>query len=102
MVPLITQNLSAIEELCKQYGVKRLDVFGSAADGTFEPGRSDVDLLVEFTKKPLEKYADDFWAFLFALEKLFGTRVDLVEVQAQKNRYFMQSVNATKQTLYAA
>lgn len=102
MIALIEQNQAAIEALCLRYGVTRLDLFGSAAEGTFEPGRSDIDLLVEFKKKSVDQYADDFWALLFALEELFGTRVDLVEAPVQKNRYFLESVNATKQSLYAA
>lgn len=35
--------------ICRRFGVRRLDVFGSASRGTdFDPEHSDVDFLVEF------------------------------------------------------
>lgn len=48
MLVLSGVQLDAIAGLCRAYGVKRLDLFGSAATGSFEPGRSDVDLLADF------------------------------------------------------
>lgn len=39
--------MERIAELCREYHVKELSVFGSAARGDFRPD-SDVDLLVEF------------------------------------------------------
>ena len=50
MLVLSGEELDAIASLCRAYGVKRLHVFGSAATGSFEPGRSDVDLLVDFVE----------------------------------------------------
>ena len=45
----ILRHRDTLAALCRQYGVARLDVFGSAARGVdFDPARSDVDLLVEF------------------------------------------------------
>ena len=45
----ILRHRETLAALCRQYGVARLDVFGSAARGVdFDPARSDVDLLVEF------------------------------------------------------
>ena len=35
MLPLIEQHRTEIEALCRKYGVKRLDLFGSAARGDF-------------------------------------------------------------------
>ena len=49
MHPLIAQNRSAIVRVCRQHGVRRLEVFGPAARGIdFDPERSDADFLVEF------------------------------------------------------
>jgi predicted nucleotidyltransferase len=47
MIDLIEYNRQAIEDLCRQYGVRRLAVFGSAAKGTFDPATSDLDFVVE-------------------------------------------------------
>ena len=42
MIDLIEQHRAALEGLCRRYRVKTLEVFGSAADGTFDPARSDL------------------------------------------------------------
>ncbi|MFN9622374.1 MAG: nucleotidyltransferase family protein [Cyanobacteriota bacterium] len=38
-----------IAAACRQYGIERLFVFGSAIREDFRPGESDIDLLVEFS-----------------------------------------------------
>jgi hypothetical protein len=45
MLPVLDNRRPEIQALCKKYGVLTLDVFGSAATGSFVPGRSDVDHL---------------------------------------------------------
>lgn len=47
MHALIEQHKEAIRALCREFGVKRLELFGSAATDEFDPDRSDVDFLVE-------------------------------------------------------
>jgi predicted nucleotidyltransferase len=47
MVTIIEDNMARLIELCQQYKVARLDVFGSAASGKFDPASSDLDFLVE-------------------------------------------------------
>ena len=43
----ILHKREAITALCREYGVARLEVFGSAARGSdFDPARSDADFLV--------------------------------------------------------
>lgn len=94
-------DFDAIKPLCQQHRVRRLLVFGSALTPAFGPD-SDVDLVVEFEKMPLEEYADNYFSFKFALEGLLGWPVDLLEVQAIRNPYFRQRLEATQQLLYAA
>lgn len=68
-----------IADICRRYGVRRLEVFGSAARGAdFDLKRSDADFLVTFT--PEARF--DFVAFADlkdALEALLGRPVDLVD-----------------------
>jgi predicted nucleotidyltransferase len=80
----------------------RLDVFGSALRDDFEPGRSDIDLLVDFgAMSPYDK-PDAYFGLLDELCAILGTDVDLVMVGALKNRYIREDVNRTKQVLYEA
>ncbi|HEU5432704.1 MAG TPA: nucleotidyltransferase domain-containing protein [Thermomicrobiales bacterium] len=48
MHPIIEQNLAAIRALAREYGVTRLEAFGSVCTPEFDPQRSDVDFLVEY------------------------------------------------------
>ena len=47
MVDLLSDRRKAIAELCRRFGVQRLDVFGSALREDFRAGESDIDFLVE-------------------------------------------------------
>lgn len=44
---MIQDNLEAIRALCREYGVVRLDVFGSVVVDAFDLECSDVDFIVE-------------------------------------------------------
>lgn len=98
---LIELNLAQIFNLCRKHRVKTLSVFGSILTDRFNED-SDVDLLVNFDTTDHEKwdYVANFFDFQEALEKLFGRKVDLVVEKALKNKYFIQNVNRTKQTIY--
>jgi predicted nucleotidyltransferase len=102
MVPLLEQHRPAIESLCRKYGVKRLDLFGSAAAAdTFEPARSDVDFFYEFDDNDAG-LADRFFGLSEDLQRLLGRPVDLVSAADAKNPYFLQVANRHRVTLYAA
>lgn len=91
-----------LERLCRRFHVRRLDLFGSAAAGTEQPGASDLDFLVEFEALPEGSYADNYFGLLESLERLFERSVDLVASSAIRNPYFRKSVDQTKALLYAA
>jgi predicted nucleotidyltransferase len=48
MIDEMALHREELRVLCRRFHVRRLDLFGSAARGDFDPERSDVDLLVEF------------------------------------------------------
>ncbi|MDE7452263.1 MAG: nucleotidyltransferase domain-containing protein [Paramuribaculum sp.] len=93
--------MTQIFNLCRKHRVKTLSVFGSILTDRFNES-SDVDMLVNFDTTDHEKwdYVTNFFDFQEALEKLFGRKVDLVVEKALKNKYFIQNVNRTKQTIY--
>ena len=102
MIELIEQHRDEIETACRKYQVARLEVFGSAADGTFDPSRSDVDFLVEFQRTGKIDAADQYFGLLEEFQAVLGRRVDLVCVRAMRNPYFIRSVDASRRLLYAA
>jgi uncharacterized protein len=102
MNSLIYQHRAALEGLCRRYGVRRLEVFGSSAAGPELSEGSDVDFLVEFASPPPGGYADAYFGLLESLEALFGKPVDLIVASAIRNPFFLRSVERTRALLYAA
>jgi hypothetical protein len=102
MNPVLSQHRSELEALCRRYGVRRLEVFGSAARGREGSGGSDFDFLVEFDSPPPGGYANAYFGLLESLEALCGKPVDLVVASAIRNPFFLQSVEQTRTLLYAA
>ena len=103
MISLLQTKADELAKLCRNYGVARLEVFGSAAGEGFDPGRSDVDFLVEFQNDvDLGPWLGRYFDLRDELSRLLGRSVDLVMVSALKNPYFIREVNRTRQLLYAA
>lgn len=101
--PVIAEHLEAIRALCREFGVARLEVFGSVCTPDFDPERSDVDFLVEYPADyDFGPWAARFLALQEALANLLGRKVDLVITRAVRKKYFLQSANQTRQFLYAA
>jgi hypothetical protein len=91
-----------LNQLCERFKIRRLELFGSAADGTFDPETSDLDFLVEFLPLNPGEHFDAYFGLLEALQELFQRRIDLVETGAMRNPYFIRRVNESRTTIYAA
>ncbi len=109
MIDLIKKNIPKIRELCEKHHVLKLYVFGSATNGDFTE-ISDLDFLYEFDisginfdnlKNAEYDYADNFFNLQFSLENLFKRKVDLLPIKEITNKYFKESVDKTKQIIYA-
>ncbi len=102
MINLIEQNGDNLAELCRRFHVQRLELIGSAADGTFDPARSDLDFLVEFLPLQRGQYFNTYFDLLDGLRELFHRKVDLVMSSAIRNPTFLNSVNQQRKVVYAA
>lgn len=102
MIAALRDHHTAIVTLCQRYAVTRLELFGSAATGTFDPATSDLDFLVAFAPHPTLSRFEQYFGLQEALQAHFGRAVDLVMLDALRNPYFIRGVNATRQVLYAA
>ncbi len=102
MHPFVQDKLPQIVELCRRYRVRRLDLFGSATGDRFDPGRSDVDFVLEYLPEAKELYPDVYFGLKEDLEALLGRHVDLVMINAVRNPYFREELEETRVQLYAA
>ncbi len=100
----ILDHLNELGSLCDRFGVVSLDLFGSATGRgrrPFDDARSDYDFLVNLRRIPGMGPADQFFGLLEGLETLFGRQIHLVDESTLRNPYFRNSVNATREQLYA-
>ena len=74
----LTDYADKLSKLCAAYGVKRLELFGSASRRAF----------------------DRYFGLKEDLERLFQRPVDLVERKAIKNPYFRQAIEQDKVLVY--
>jgi predicted nucleotidyltransferase len=99
-LPLLLQaKLKLLRELCERYGVERLELFGSAARGEFDPANSDLDFIVQMNGRREPGYARRFYEFAEAIEALYGRRVDLLTELMIKNPYFKAEVDKDRRVL---
>ncbi len=105
MHPELAAKHDAVADLCRRFGVARLEVFGSAARGIdFDPARSDADFLVTFSPGAQGALAR-LMEFETALEVLLGRPVDLLErraVEASRNYLRRRRILAEAEAVYAA
>ena len=69
----IMHLLKLNKQLLEECQVKRIGLFGSYARGE-QKRASDIDFIVEFTRPSF----NDFMNLAFALEKVFGKKVELI------------------------
>lgn len=99
MIQLIEDKREQLIDLCRKYRVYRLDLFGSAAKGTFDAGTSDLDFIARFEGTRESDYAERFYYFAESLEALFGRPVDVLTEAMIQNPYFREDVEAARTTV---
>jgi len=71
----------------EKYGIEKLAVFGSVARGE-QREESDIDVCVKFKKTSFRLYM----SMNEELEKLFGTKVDLLTLHDNMRQLFRQRI----------
>ncbi len=105
MHPIIEQNLEAIRQLARDYGVTRLEVFGSVCTPEFDPARSDVDFLVGYPEGyDFGPWSGRLFDLRHALAELLGRPVDLVMMDspAMRRKWFRRLADETRTVIYDA
>ena len=101
MVSEIELHQEELRALCRRFQVRRLDLFGSAARGDFDPEHSDIDFIVKFDRSAPQHPFDAYFGLKEELEALFGRKVDLVELSAVRNPYLRASIEQSRENVYA-
>jgi predicted nucleotidyltransferase len=101
MNKIIENKNTELKDLCMNYDVKFMYLFGSVCTDKFTEN-SDIDILISFKDISIEKYTDNYFELHYKLEALFGRKVDLLTENSLSNPFFIESLEETKQLFYAA
>jgi uncharacterized protein len=93
-------NLETVRELARSHHVRRLELFGSASRN--DPLHRDYDFLVVFEPLPPLEHGRAYLSLWQALEATLHHKVDLVELEAVKNPFFLKSIEQDRTLVYAA
>ncbi|HQY30220.1 MAG TPA: nucleotidyltransferase domain-containing protein [Thermomicrobiales bacterium] len=94
---------SELAELCREFGVVRLELFGSATSDAFNPETSDLDFIVEFDPNfDLGPWMGKLYSLEDRLKALFGRKIDTMFAGEIRNPYLRENVNETRIEIYAA
>jgi hypothetical protein len=96
----ITVDRDSLAGFCREHGVSKLSVFGSALRSDFDPKSSDVDLIVEFSPG-VPKNLFKLVTMQDELSRLLRREVDLTTA-GSLSKYFRDQVLATATVLYDA
>ena len=104
MASILDPHLAEIAELCHRYGVRRLELFGSATTDAFDPRTSDFDFLLDFKASPSNLF-DRYFGLKESLEALYGREVDLVDrraVESSENYIRRRHILSTAEAIHVA
>jgi hypothetical protein len=94
----ISQHKGMIAAVCRELGVERLDVFGSATRPDFGP-KSDIDVVVRFDRGPGQMFRR-YFDLKERLERIFNRPVEIVLEDSIKNPYFREAIERSRVSVY--
>lgn len=99
--PVVVDNFDRLADLCRDYNVNKLDIFGSATTDHFTDS-SDLDFIA-FFNDTAPRTAYHFAGLKVRLEELFNRKIDLLDGNYPiKNPYLKIGVEKTRRPLYEA
>lgn len=86
-----------VAQFCRDRGIRKMSLFGSVVRDDFDPGISDVDVLVEFLPGALEGVGLNYFDYSEDLAEILGRKVDLCH---QLNKYIWPLVKHELTPIY--
>ncbi|GAA0890617.1 hypothetical protein GCM10009122_02950 [Fulvivirga kasyanovii] len=102
MDPFLLKHIDEIQLECQKNGVSKLYAFGSVVDGRFKPGKSDIDLLVEFDSNEVSQrdQAKCMLRLWINLQNLLNSKVDLVSKGTVNGKFFKKYLELYKELIF--
>ncbi len=87
--PIIASLQKIKPELKRKFFVSSIGLFGSVVRDDFSPEKSDIDIIVDFSKPVGVEFID----LAEYLETIFKRKVDLVSKKGIKDKYYREIEN---------
>lgn len=88
--------------ICREVGVKRLELVGDAATGDYDPVGDEPDFLVEFLPGAERPWMAEFTGLIKRLSDLYGTRVHLIATGSPYYSEYREWIDSTRTPVYEA
>jgi hypothetical protein len=99
---MLDPYLDAIAAVCRRWGVRRLELFGSALTDRFDPKTSDLDFLVLYDRPQVIPPDRAAWTWLDdELRAVVGRPVDVIDICSARNPYFLSEALKNRAVVYA-
>lgn len=98
--PAFDLRLAEVAEICREIGVKRLELVGDATGGEFDPSGGEPDFLVEFHPEARRPWMGEFSGLLEQLRELYSLRVHLIERGSPYYSEHRERIEATRTLVY--
>ncbi len=97
---IINEKYNEFIALCQAYKVDKIFAFGSSITDHFDPGKSDIDLIVNVDIDDAGDRGEALLSLWNKLEELFGRKVDLLTDESIRNPFLKDNINRTKKLIY--
>ncbi len=101
-IPLVAERSKEIADLCRKHQVQRLDLFGSAATGHFDPNSSNLDFPVIFRPEASAMYVGLCDLLYTNLHCILNRPIDPAIETDFNNPYFRDAANESRTPVYVA
>jgi predicted nucleotidyltransferase len=100
LTTLIRERYDDFVELCRSHRVEKIYAFGSSITDHFDPGKSDIDLVIKVDIDDPVDRGEALLSLWDKLEALFKRKVDLLTEDSIRNPYLKANINRTKKLIY--
>jgi uncharacterized protein len=99
MNKVVEDKLPDLIRICQRHGIRRLELFGSAARHDFQPATSDLDFIVTFDESAARGGFESYLDALRKFEDLFRHKIDLLEAGAITNPFLLEAIEQDRMVL---
>jgi uncharacterized protein len=99
--PYIESYLPQLQSLFQKYKIEKAYLFGSLTTGSFQPEKSDIDIMISFSHDAsVAEKGQGFLDLYNELTQLFKRKVDLLTDQPIRNIFLRNNIEKSKILIY--